>query len=113
MDEHTPVPLPGSGLPNTWIGIAIHYGFPGLVAIILLGALLGFFTSPLTKSIVLLEANAKALEEHRDESQAMREAWLRGLFYQQQLMRAICNNTAKSHDERRDCNFVQPVPPSR
>jgi len=81
-----------NGLPG-WIKAVAIVGMPSVVALILLGALLGIVPSPL-QSIAAL---ARSLSEHAALSIEIDQRQI-------QLLRQICRNTAKTEFSNDACN---------
>lgn len=97
-------------LGNDYIRLAMQYGFPGVVALILLFALLGIFETPLTKSVLLLEAQAQVQTRHSEETARLQRMLMRALMYQGAILRQSCIQAATNQQDRRLCDPIQVIP---
>lgn len=81
-----------NGLPQ-WARLIMWLGFPTIIAMVLLGVLLGVVSTPLQK----IDAVHKQLEQHVTDSKTLGET-------QTKLIRQICRNTSKSELGTETCN---------
>lgn len=82
---------------------ALQYGFPGVFALILLAALLGWLDNPLTRSVELLDAQGKALQEHIINSAERANQQTALVSEQTMILRQMCVQQAKTDNDRMRC----------
>lgn len=82
---------------------AMQYGFPGIVAIVLLAAFLGWIDNPISRTVSLLEAQGRALQDHAAGSieRSNREAAL--VSEQTMILRQMCVQQARTEMDRMRC----------
>lgn len=86
------------GLP-LWVKVSVVLGFPTVIALILLAALLGWVPSPMITMLDVLKTQAAIQIHHDMDTQALRRELLTSTEYQAMLMRTICRSIvpAQSH----------------
>jgi hypothetical protein len=81
-------------------------GFPGVLAIVLIGILTGYVKSPSIENQELIKSLLKSNVLHNEESATFRRIFVREMNYQNLLLRRICRNTSNSEVQQQRCEEV-------